>query len=50
MYHNLAVLIDGVGAGKGSFAPAVAPTVEIDGVAAGVFAHKDTVAVVGAVK
>ena len=32
------------------FAPSVPPTVEINGIATGVFAHKDTVAVVGAVK
>ena len=31
------------------FAPSVPPTVEINGIAAGVFAHKDTVAVVRAI-
>ena len=50
MYDCFLVLIDSICMSESPFAPSVPPTVEINGIAAYVFAHKDTVAVVGAVK
>ena len=49
MDDGFPVLIDSVGSDNGLFSPPVPPTVEIDGIATGVFTDIDTVTVVGAI-